>query len=174
MKVKIIASLFILFTTIITNAQVHLSNNFNNESGFRVAGIIGHTLVNTEELNNVWVPSWGLDIEYWINHKWGIGLHNDIEIETFMIKNSDGNAIERVNPLVLTLDALYHFGKGYVLTLGPGIEVEKDKSYYLFRVGIEYEKDISPIFYLLPNLFLDQRFDGYNTFNIGLGIGMRL
>ena len=38
----------------------------------------------------------------------------------------------------------------------------------------KYEKDISHSFYLQPNLFLDQRFDGYNTWNIGLGIGMRL
>jgi hypothetical protein len=146
----------------------------SDDRGFRLVGIIGHTLVNNEELDNVFVPSWGLDIEYWFNNTWGIGLHNDVEIETFVVKNSENNEIERVNPLVLTIDALYHLGNGFVITLGPGVELERQESYYLIRVGIEYEKHISPSLYLLPNFFLDQRFDGYNTWNIGLGIGLRI
>lgn len=157
-------------------AQIHQQHEESvaEERGFRIVGIIGHTLVNSEGLDNVFVPSWGLDFEYWFNNKWGIGLHNDVEIETFVIKNADNNEIERVNPVVLTLDALYHIGHGLVITLGPGVELEREESYYLFRVGVEYEKDITKQFYLLPNLFLDQRFDGYHTWNIGLGIGMRL
>lgn len=176
MKNNTIALLLILTTTYQINAQIHQNDkeSSNNECGFRIVGIIGHTLVNNEDLDNVFVPSWGLDIEYWFNNNWGIGLHNDIEIESFVTKNSENDEIERVNPLVLTIDALYHFGNGFVITLGPGIELEKEESYYLWRVGIEYEKDISKSFYLLPNLFLDQRFNGYNTWNIGLGVGMRL
>ncbi len=142
--------------------------------GFRIAGVIGHTLINTEGIDNVFVPSWGLDVEYWFNHKWGLGLHNDVEIETFIIRNSNNEEIERVNPLVLTIDALYKFSGGFVVTLGPGVELEKDESFYLIRVGIEYEKDINDSFYIIPNLFLDQRFDGFNTWNIGLGVGLKL
>jgi hypothetical protein len=171
MRAKAIILLLMIITAHQINAQVHKDES---KSGFRIIGVIGHTLVNTQELDNVWVPSWGLDIEYWLNNKWGIGLHNDVEIETFVIKNSEKDDLERVNPLVLTIDALYHFGKGFVLTLGPGIEIEKEKSFYLLRIGIEYEKDITESFYVQPNIFLDQRFDSYNTLNIGLGIGLRL
>ncbi|WP_440880274.1 hypothetical protein [Tenacibaculum sp. C7A-26P2] len=156
------------------NAQKQFTNEQEEENGFRIIGIIGHTLVNNKGLNNVMVPSWGLDVEYWFNEQWGIGFHNDIEIETFIIKNSKNEVVERVNPLVFTLDMLYHFGNGFVLTLGPGVEIEKEESYYLGRIGIEYEKDINKSFYVLPNIFLDQRFDGYNTWNVGLGIGVRL
>lgn len=144
-------------------------NEHDNGHGFRIAGVIGHTLVNTESLDNVFVPSWGL-LDYWFNHKWGVGLHNDVEIETFIIRNSDNEEIERVNPLVLTVDALYQFGGGFVVTLGPGVELEKEESFYLMRVGIEYEKNITDSLYLLPNFFLDQRFDGYNMWNIGVGL----
>ena len=167
---------FMLATAFETNAQEHQNHKEknNDESGFRIVGIIGHTLVNTEGLDNVFVPSWGLDLEYWFNDKWGLGLHNDVEIETFIIRNSENEEIQRVNPVVLTVDALYHFGNGFVITLGPGVELEKEESYYLVRLGIEYEKDITQKFYILPNFFLDQRFDGYNTWNIGLGVGLRL
>ena len=159
-----------------TNAQEHNERveKYADGQGFRIAGIIGHTLVNTEGLDNVFVPSWGLDLEYWFNHKWGFGLHNDVEIETFIIRNSDNEEIVRVNPLVVTLDALYQFGGGFVITTGPGVELEKEESFYLVRLGIEYEGDITDSFYLLPNCFLDQRFDGYNTWNIGLGVGLKI
>ncbi|MFC4632745.1 hypothetical protein ACFO3O_02440 [Dokdonia ponticola] len=169
---------FVLIVAIVfqIKAQEHQKHKEMHDDGrgFRIAGIIGHTLINTEGIDNVFVPSWGLDIEYWWNHKWGLGLHNDIEIETFIIRNSDNEEIERVNPFVITVDALYQFGGGFVVTLGPGVELEKEESFYLVRVGIEYEKDISNSLYLLPTLFLDQRFDGYNTWNIGLGVGLKL
>ena len=147
----------------------------HQNSGFRIAGVIGHTLVENEGVDgSIFIPSWGLDLEYWWNHRWGIGLHNDIEIETFIIKDSNNEFIERVNPLVLTVDALYQFAHGFVVTLGPGIELDKEKSYYLFRLGIEYEKDISNSLYLLPTIFIDQRFDGFRTCNFGLGVGIKL
>lgn len=171
MKTKTFTLLLMILIANQINAQIHHNKS---ESGFRIIGVIGHTYVNTEQFENVWVPSWGLDIEYWFNNNWGIGLHNDVEIETFVFKNSGNVDLERVNPLVFTIDALYHFHNGFVFTLGPGIEIERQKSFYLLRAGIEYEKDITESFYLVPSLFLDQRFDGYNTFNIGLGVGLRL
>lgn len=167
---------FLMAMVVQVNAQEYKENAHKQTdgSGFRIAGVIGHTLVNTEGVDNAFVPSWGLDFEYWFNHTWGIGLHNDIEIETFIIQSSNGEEIERVNPLVLTLDALYQFGGGFVLTVGPGVELEPDESFYLVRLGVEYEKDITDSFYLLPNVFLDQRFDGYNTWTVGLGVGLKL
>ncbi|WP_438961612.1 hypothetical protein [Nonlabens sp.] len=178
MKLLKLATIMLLGLLALTsNAQQHQDEHHESNgdgSGFRIAGIIGHTLVNNEGMDNVFVPSWGLDIEYWFNHKWGIGMHNDMEIETFIIKNSENEEVERVNPLVFTIDALYQFGGGFVVTLGPGIELEKNESFYLMRVGIEYEQDINKSLYILPNLFLDQRFDGYHTWNIGLGVGLKL
>lgn len=174
---KINTTILLILVALTSNAQHHQEENHERNKdgrGFRIAGIIGHTLVNNEGMDNVFVPSWGLDVEYWFNHNWGIGLHNDVEIETFITRNSDNEEIERVNPLVFTVDALYQFGGGFVVTLGPGIELEKEESFYLVRIGIEYEKDITDSFYLLPNFFLDQRLDGFNTWNIGLGVGLRL
>ncbi|MGV6830000.1 MAG: hypothetical protein ACWA5P_00370, partial [bacterium] len=60
------------------NAQEYKEHTYRpaEGSGFRIAGVIGHTLVNNEGMDNVFVPSWSLDFEYWFNHSWGIGLHN--------------------------------------------------------------------------------------------------
>lgn len=177
MKKYTIAVLLLWITMYQINAQIHQSDKEipKHQRDFRLVGVLSHTLINNEGLDILIVPSLGLDVEYWFNHHWGIGLHNDIEVQTFKVKNAEDDEIERHFPLVLTIDALYHFDSGIGIILGPGIELEKEESFYLFRVGIEYKKDISHSFYLQPSIFTDQRFGGdYNTWNIGLGIGVRL
>ena len=168
-------TLFILFALLaITNvlAQDDTHDEHSSGKGLRIAGVIGHTYINSEGMDgNLYIPSWGLDIDYWFNHKWGIGLHNDIEIENFIVERNDAEVIERENPLVFTLDALYHIGNGFVISLGPGVELEKNESFFLARVGLEYEYEINSNFYLMPTLFHDQRFDGFSTTTIGLGVG---
>jgi hypothetical protein len=115
MRTKAVIFLFMILSSNPIMAQMHQKES---EKGFRMVGVIGHTLVNTNQLDNVWVPSWGLDLEYWFNAKWGIGLHNDVEIETFVVKNAAQDEIVRVNPLVFTIDALYHFGHGFCRYFG--------------------------------------------------------
>ena len=177
MKKIAIVILIIWIKTHQMHAQMYQSDteSSSKERNFRIVGVLSHTLINNEALDIFVVPSLGLDLEYWFNHNWGIGLHNDIEVQTFVIKNSENDEIERDFPLVSTIDVLYHFASGLGILFGPGVELEKEKSFYLFRVGIEYEKDISHSFYLRPSLFTDQRFGGgYSTWNVGLGIGFRL
>lgn len=145
---------------------------YSNESSFRIAALIGHTLIKSEGSNShLFIPSWGLDVEYWFSHTWGIGLHNDIEIESFIIKSTEREEIERVNPLVLTIDALYRFQNNIVLSFGPGTEMAHGESYYLMRIGLEYEKSIGDGFDICPAIFYDQRIDGFATYTIALGIG---
>ncbi|HBC02708.1 MAG TPA: hypothetical protein DC015_00560 [Aequorivita sp.] len=171
----------ITFIILFTIAAIHTSTaqeqsdeEHTSGKGLRIAGVIGHTYINSDGTDgNLYIPSWGLDIDYWFNHKWGIGLHNDLEIENFVVVRNDTEENERANPLVFTLDALYEIGNGFVLSIGPGVELEKNESFFLARVGLEYEYDINKNFYIMPTLFHDQRFDGFSTTTVGLGLGHR-
>ena len=144
---------------------------------WRVALLIGHTLIPEQHANqNFFIPSWGLDIEYWFSSKVGVGLHNDLEVETFVIlrDSGEGDELERITPLVLTLDFLYKPYKGLVLQLGPGYEIEKEENFALFRAGVEYEIEFGNHWDVCPTVFYDSRFDmGYHTWSIALGIGKR-
>ena len=144
---------------------------------FRVALLIGHTLIPEKHANeNFFIPSWGLDVEYWFSSEFGLGLHNDLEIETFVIisDDGDGDELERITPLVITFDLLYKPYKGLVLQLGPGFEIEKEESFTLFRMGLEYEFEIDHHWDISPTIFYDSRFEGgYHTWSIALGVGRR-
>ena len=144
---------------------------------FRVALLIGHTLIPEEHAHeNFFIPSWGLDVEYWFSPKIGLGIHNDLEIETFVIMTENGEAdhLERVSPLVLTLDLLIKPYHGLVFQVGPGIEIEKGDNFKLYRIGLEYEYEINHKWDICPTVFYDSRFGGgYHTWSIALGIGRR-
>lgn len=174
---QIIIALILFSFSLTAQEDLHsdaAKNDHHHHNTIRIAGLIGHTLIKSEGSDShIFVPSWGFDIEYWFSDKWGMGLHNDLEIESFIIKTENSEEIERVNPLVITFDLLYHLHNGIVLSVGPGAEIEQGKSYYLFRMGVEYEKEIGQGFDICPAFFYDQRFDGFNTYTIALGIGKR-
>lgn len=177
---KSLLLLLLLLTFNQVTAQEHHNSTTNKHEessgkGFRIAGVISHTYIKSEGADShLFVPSWGLDIDYWFNHKWGIGLHNDLEVESYVVEENHGEEIERETPLVLTLDVLYHISNGFVINMGPGIEIEKNKSYALARMGLEYEYEFGNDFYMMPTLFYDYRFDGIGTASIGLGIGYKI
>ncbi len=138
---------------------------------FRVAFLVGHTFVPTRHsAERLIIPSYGLDLEYWFNHKWGIGLHNDLELQNFVIERGDDEILEREFPIVITLDALFHPWKGLSFQAGPGIELEKNENFYLFRVGAEYLFFLPGGWDLGPYFFYDSRDKVYDTWSLGLGV----
>ena len=81
--------------TIQSYAQDH-GHQQNKHGHIRLGLVIGHTLIPTViegERENLLIPSWGMDLEYWFNQRWGIGLHNDIEVETFEVLSEDDEYI---------------------------------------------------------------------------------
>jgi hypothetical protein len=170
---------FFVFLFYLTHPRAqHLSHDeiateqHADESHFRAALLIGHTLITPGNKDTrLFVPSWGLDIEYWKTHELGIGLHTDVELQDFIVLNNEQEEIERKEPIVITVDGLFRLWRGLILMAGPGLEIEEKEFFFLFRAGLEYEVDLGTDWDLFPTLFYDQRLDGYSTLSIGLGVG---
>ena len=168
-------SLLVLPIQSLAQHKVHHPNisTEHTKGYFRVAVLIGHTFVPMgPEPDRLSVPSWGRDLEYWFNHRFGLGLHNDLEIETFLVEH-DGHeeVLMREYPLVLTFDVLYKPWKELVFMIGPGLELERNEDFFLIRAGVEYEFEIGSGWDLFPSFFYDSRQNAYDTWSIGLGVG---
>ncbi len=154
----------------------HHSSEAKHIPHFRMASFIGHTLIpaNHNE-SHLFIPSWGVDIEYWPTPHWGIGFHNDIELESFIVQRQGEELIERNYPILSTLDVLYKPGEHLVLMGGAGYEFEENNDFFLLRLGLEYEIELHHHWDIFPTLFYDTATGerNYNTWTLGLGIGKR-
>lgn len=166
---KTLFTLLLVSTVTLTFAQEDFKN-------FRISPILSHTYIpeaTSEGRKNIIAPSIGLDLEYWINEKWGIGFHNDMELMNFEIEKDEYIYIEREYPIVLTLDGLWKFHKEWVLVLGSGIEIEKNKNLFIVRTSLEYEIELAKHWDVSPSLTYDYRSDHFGTWSLGIGFGRR-
>jgi hypothetical protein len=136
---------FILLSCSWGIAQEH-DNSANGEHEFkhhRVAIIIGHGHVfGAEDIENgntiVTIPTWGIDYQYWINSKFGLGLKSDIEIMDYVVSTDHNTELERTSPIIVSTVFLYHPAKGWNFLAGPGIEFEESHNLFVLRAGMAY------------------------------------
>ena len=144
----------------------------------RAAIVLGHTHVPkgiptvTDGVSTI-VPSWGLNYEYWFNRKWALGLHNDMEIATYIIEDANGNKIERSRPIIISLVGVYNIWKGIEIIAGVGYEFEEHHNYRVYRLGVEYEVEIGNDWDLAPAIIFDAKENLYHSWTLGIVIGKR-
>ena len=176
MKPLLFSIVFLLSLSTQVKSQSHseVVDNSHSFQNFRVAVLLGHTLVPARHSpEHVTIPSWGIDLEYWFHHSLGLGFHNDLELQTFIVEKENMELLEREYPLVVTFDVLYKPWKDLVLQIGPGIEFEPSENLTLIRFGLEYEIEFMEHWDLAPSFFYDTRRDAFDTWSIAFGVGRR-
>lgn len=144
----------------------------------RVSIVISHTRVpkalgDTEPFGALIIPSWGLNYEYWINEKWAIGLHNDIEIADYIIETNEGRTLERERPIIVSLVGIYNPWRGLELLAGFGKEFETHENFWVYRLGVEYELELHHHWDVAPSLVFDLKENVYDSWTLGVVIGKR-
>lgn len=171
--------LLIFFSKAKLLAQEHNENGAHTKFlHHRASIIIGHTHVpkafqSSTGSGTIIVPSWGLNYDYWINHKWAIGLHADMEIATYIIEDNTGSHIERERPIIISLVGTYNPWKGLLLAIGFGKEFEPHHNFWVYRFGLEYEIELPHHWDLAPALVFDVKENLYDSWTIGLTVGKR-
>ncbi|WP_114778376.1 hypothetical protein [Botryobacter ruber] len=157
-------------------ADNHKKNEVHEEKHFRCSLTMDHTYIGTETARGISyhaVPAVGFDAEYWFTGKWGLGLHNDMELVTYVIHKGEELLHERNTPLLVTMDGLWKPYKHFVFLIGPGVELEEEETLFVVRGGLEYEIELSSHWDIAPTVFYDTRLHAFDTFSIGIGIGKR-
>jgi len=117
------------------------------------------------------VPSWGFDYNYWIGAHWAAGLHTDIMIEDFSVKEhgEDDKTIERTKPFAAVAAATFKPKEHSAFILGMGGEFAKGGNFALTRLGYEYGWELRKRWELSAGLTYDIKWNAYDTWVIGLG-----
>jgi hypothetical protein len=60
-------------------------------------------------------------------------------MQSYAVNNEKEDNLQREFPIVSALVANYHIRKRLYINAGPSIEIEKHKSFVIFRAEMEYE-----------------------------------
>jgi len=161
---------------LVSQSQDHEEDEFNKHN--RISLVIGHTHIPkgvpaVPDGGSIIVASWGLNYEYWFSRKWGLGLHNDMEIATYYIEDDTGGTIERSRPIIVSLVGIYNPWKGLEFLAGFGREFEEHQNFWVYRFGIEYEIEFGHHWDLAPAFIYDVKENLYDSFTLGIVIGKR-
>jgi hypothetical protein len=91
-----------------------------------------------DRTSSVIAPNIGINYAFWISHKVGIGLHNDLELTSYLVETSADTVIPREYSYVGAIVGIYEAARGLELHAGPGVELEKHENFFVLKFGIEY------------------------------------
>lgn len=157
------------------------SNNLEEKHTFRhfrISISMGQAYIpqaQSVDAKFVVLPTLGLDFQYWISTKWGIGLKNDIELARYFVKNGEGGSvIDRNDPLIIALPALFSpWKRNFTFILGPGIELEPHQNFLVIRCGVGSHFEVGNHWDFAPEFIYDLKNGSINSFTVAIGIGKR-
>lgn len=181
MKNIIIFSISTFLLTITSFAQEeHLLENQEHEfKHFRISFALGHGYIPQADKSGdsfLIIPSFGLDLQYWFNKKWGISLKNDQEIANYIVQDEADKtkSIERENPIIVSLPLLFSPWKnGLTFMAGPGVEFEENENFSIFRLGIEYEFEMANHWDFSPEFVYDFKNANINSYTFAFSVGKK-
>ena len=116
-------------------------------SRHRIAPLVGYIFVPEqrdyiEEKAFSIIPAIGLDYEYRVTEKWGIGSYNDIELTNYYIVTDDNSYLERERVFITAVCVFFEVGENMSAYAGGGYEMDVHENFFVYRAGVEYKVDI--------------------------------
>ncbi len=183
-SLKLITLMFFCVFTI--NAQTHSVEHIEGEDHgkHKISFFTGFTHVDAafykhethEESTGKWIPTLGVEYYYTLSKYFDIGMLADVELDSYYI-NADGhNKLTRNNIVIASAVTRYKPTKRIGIFAGPGFETEfideESKSFFVLKVGVDFEVEIENGWELTPILSYDFK-EHYSSYSFGISIGKR-
>ena len=115
------------------------------------------------------VPALGINYDYFLNTKWGLGLHTDVILQQFKVESHDNHEqIIRENPVGLVGMVLFKPHHRWTLMAGYGLELEKHENFQIIRTGVEYGIELPKHWELGFSLEFDYKIKTYSSLMFGI------
>lgn len=173
-RILFLVSLTFMFTGNIVNgiAQEVQKHETHEIRHHRFAAGVGHAFVPAHEMKNrLIVPTWGFDYEYWFFENFAIGIHSDMELQSYLVSVNHEEHLERHFPWIVSLVGTYKFWQNATIYLGPGREFEENKHLNVIRAGLEYEFELPGHWDLSPGIFYDRKQSVYDAWGLAILVG---
>jgi len=119
------------------------------------------------------LPNVGINYRYWIDDHFAIGWYNNILVQTFVINSDSHQNLEREYPFVTSIVGVLRPWKNLSVFTGPGIEIDKNGSLFVYRFGLDYAINLSNDWHLTPRFHFDLLGGDIEVYTLGVSVGRR-
>lgn len=130
-----------------------------------IALFYGNTIIKPSGFN---LPTIGVEYIREINHFLGAGFMAEVEIGSHIVQvdehNGDKTNVDRTGAILMIPALFARVYKGLIVSVGYGVEFEKNENLGLFKVSLEYKLYMkNERFLVLPTVSWDhtRRFNGF-------------
>lgn len=115
------------------------------------------------------VPGVGADYIYRFAKRWEVGAMVDYELASYVIPRKEDLIRERA--FIVCGVVAFKLREPWNVFGGIGAELEKHKSFFIYRLGTEYSFGLGKSGWVIPlGVFMDVK-EGYENFSVSVGIG---
>ena len=173
-----ISSLILIILNIgFSIAQGHSSKQTDILLHHEIDGFVGSTHVPNGALDNsdatLILPNIGFNYKYWFDNHFAIGWYNNIVALTYVVDTDSHQDLDREYPITTTLVGIFNPWKKLAIFAGPGIEIDKNRSLFVLRFGIDYGISLSNNWNLSPRFIFDNLGGDIQAYTLGISIGKK-
>ncbi|AUP79995.1 DUF6268 family outer membrane beta-barrel protein [Flavivirga eckloniae] len=144
-----------------------------NEKKNEISVLMGYAFIKrgigiANENKGQLVPTIGLDYSRTLSKKFSLGLITDIELSSYFIETNNQTQLKRENAIVAIFAGIYKFNNRWDIEGGYGIEIEKNESFQVMRLGTSYKIPIRKNWGVSLGMSFDIK-QKYNSLSFAVG-----
>jgi len=179
----IIGRISVIFLVLVcaTNAYTQEQENDHNSEEVdllnKISATVGYAWVPSGsevqgQSNVLVIPTLGIKYARSLSEKIAFAWTNEFEFSNYVIERSEAELLEREYAIVTAALLMYEPVEKLGLFAGPGVELEKNENFFVFKIGAEYSVKVLDDWFILIESYYDIK-EVYGTFGLGLSIGSR-
>src|SRR5690606_10822377 len=152
-------------------AQEDKSSGHHQTLGVSISHVNIFNGVDNSESKLISLPAWGIDYNYCLTEKWGLGLHTDIIVDKFTVDEnvSDDASLLSSFPIDPDFMGMRKFGN-HTIMFGVGGEFEKEENLFFNWLGYEYGIEVSEKWEVGAAINYDFRWNAYDSYTVSIGV----
>ena len=143
-KIYFLSFTLIIFSFLKVSAQNEIEEKEKIQR-HRIALFTGYTIISEAVTSDstskmIITPTLGIDYEYYFTEKIALGLVNDLELDDYVIEDSEGELLERDYSFRTALVFVYEPFEWWSVFAGGGYEFESNEGFALIKIGTDFTK----------------------------------
>jgi hypothetical protein len=120
------------------------------------------------------IPTWGFDIGYHFNPNWAVYAQADLKMQSFEVEDNQQVVLTRNYPFSVAVVGQFEVLDRWAVFVGPGIELERTKNLWIFKIGTEYNFEMTEKLEIGVGLIYENRQELYDGWTFGVTFNYRL